>query len=334
MSVLEDRRSGRRETEGVDMESVRIAAIASYIPSRVVTNDDMAELVDTSDEWITGRTGIHRRHFAAEGESNTDEAIAAGRAVLAKAQLETDDIMAVIVCTFTPDRFTASTASHVREALGLGEHCLCFDLNGACAGYIYGLRVARGLLLQEDADAKVLLICSELISSVLDFTDRSTCVLFGDGAAASIVELAHGRRDHYLVGSRDGCDLIDCPTHHHPRKVPGIRMDGREVFRFACGAMEETIEALLAKTGLRIEDIDHVVCHQANARIINHVIRHMDADPGIFYLNVADYGNTSAASIPIALAEMDGKGLLQRGEKVMLVAFGAGLVYGGALLEW
>jgi len=301
------------------------------IPTRVVTNDDMGRIVETDDEWIRTRTGICRRHFLEEGRTNTDQAIDAARSALERSGVDPSQIGACIVATFAPDNFAPPTATFVHAALGLSPEAFCFDMNGACAGFIYALRVARGLLLA-DPGSKVLVVASEFISNVVDFTDRSTCVLFGDGAAAAVVELDEAGEDWFVGGTEDDTQAITCAAHVGPH--PGIVMHGQDVFRFACGAIEDDLRRLLDLSGLALDAIDHVVCHQANARIINHVIKHLDADPERFYLNVAEYGNTSAASIAIALSEMEEKGLLQRGQYVMMIGFGAGLVHGGMLLRW
>lgn len=313
------------------MNSIRIVSVARSIPSRVVTNDDLSEIVDTNDEWIVSRTGIQRRHFLDEGQTSTQQAIEAARDALLRSEVPAEDICACIVATFLPDTFAPPMATFVHEALGLAPDAICFDMNGACAGFLYALHVARGLLLQHPG-RKVLVVASEFISNILDFTDRSTCVLFGDGAGAVVVELVEGRRDWFVGGTQEGTDVITCLAHQGAH--PGIAMRGQEVFRFACEAIERDILQLLDDSGLTLDQVDHVVCHQANARIINHVIRHLEADATKFYINVAEYGNTSAASIPIALSEMVDQGVLMRGEKVMAIGFGAGLVQGGVLLEW
>lgn len=313
------------------MSSLHIVKMGRSVPERVVTNDDMSKLVDTSDEWITTRTGIKRRHFLAEDACSTQQAIEAAKAAFQGSGVSPEDICAVVVCTFAPDNFTPAESTEVHGALGLSKDAICFDMNGACAGFIYGLHVAKGLLLQQPGKY-ALVVASEQLSKVVDFSDRSTCVLFGDGGAAAVVGLSEDGEDWFCGGTQPNAEAISCPAHEGPH--PGIHMNGQEVFRFACGAIGQSIRSLLEQSGLALKDINHVVCHQANARIIQHVEKHMDAAPGLFFKNVDEYGNTSAASIPLALSEMVDSGYLKRGDKVIMVGFGAGLVRGGMLLEW
>lgn len=314
------------------MNSIKIVSIGSCVPDRVVTNDDLSRVVDTSDAWIFPRTGIHERRFGEEGIRNVDLAAGAARQALDRADVGADGVDVLIVATFTPDSFTPGVASCVHERLGLDSHTLSFDLNGACCGFLYALRVAQGQLAL-DPDATVLVVGSELVSGILDFSDRSTCVLFGDGAGAAVVR-ASDKPCWFTAGTCGNPEAINSSARYAPRAVPGIQMHGQEVFRFACTSIERSIANLLDQAGLALDDIDFVVCHQANARIINHVVKHLDADPGQFFMNVERLGNTSAASIPLALADMLDRGMVQRGCKIIMVGFGAGLSEGGVLLTW
>jgi 3-oxoacyl-[acyl-carrier-protein] synthase-3 len=314
------------------VNSIKIASVGSCVPDRVVTNDDLSRIVDTGDEWIFSRTGIHERRFAEEGIQNVDLAARAACQALDRAGAGTDDVDVLIVATFTPDSFTPGVASCVHGRLGLDSHVLSFDLNGACCGFLYALRVAQGQLALDPA-ATILVIGSELVSGILDFSDRSTCVLFGDGAAAAVVR-ASDEPCWFTAGTCGNSEAIVSSARYAPHAVPGIQMRGQEVFRFACTSIERSIGNLLDQAGLALDDIDFVVCHQANARIISHVVKHLDADPAQFFMNVEHLGNTSAASIPLALADMLDRGVLQRGCKIIMVGFGAGLSEGGVLLTW
>jgi 3-oxoacyl-[acyl-carrier-protein] synthase-3 len=297
----------------------------------VVTNDDLSKVVDTNDEWISTRTGIKSRRLALPGARNVDFAAQAAQHALAEAGIDAARVDIIIAATFTPDSFVPGLASLLVDRLACGAQTFAFDLGGACCGFLYALRAAQGQLAL-NPDATVLVVASELVSSVIDFTDRSTCVLFGDGAGAAVVR-ASETPSYFTAGSAGNSSAIVCDAHYEGAK-PGIKMKGQEVFRFACTAIERCIDDLLQQSGLDLDDVDYVVCHQANARIINHVIKHRHADPAKFFMNVDHYGNTSAASIALALAEMDQQGLLVRGQKILMVGFGAGLTEGGMLLTW
>ncbi|MCH4185041.1 MAG: ketoacyl-ACP synthase III [Eggerthellaceae bacterium] len=313
------------------MNSIEIVSMGRCVPQRILTNDDLSKMVDTNDEWIVTRTGIHQRHIVDEGMTNADIATQAARDALDRASVDPNTLAAIIVATFTPDMFVPTVSATVHDRLGLNPATLALDLNGACCGFIYAMRTAQGLLAL-NPDKPILVVASEAVSSVLDFTDRSTCVLFGDGAAAAVVR-SSDTPSWFVAGTRGRTDAISCPAHYAGDK-PGIGMKGQEVFRFACTSIERSIRDLLKQSGLALGDIEHVVCHQANGRIISHVIKHLGADPAQFFMDVGEYGNTSAASIPLALADMDYQGLLHRGDRVLMTGFGAGLCEGGMLLTW
>ncbi len=312
------------------MSAPKILSTGRCLPARVVTNEELSKTVETSDEWVYSRTGIHARHFC-EKESGLDLAMGAAQQALDRAGLKPEDIGVCLVATFTPDYLTPSTACLVQQALGLPRDIPAFDLNAACSGFVYGLAVIRGML-SSLTRPYALLIGAEVLSRVLDFTDRSTCVLFGDGAGAAVLARDEGRLLAIRLGADGQREPLYCPGPGRGESL--LRMDGRAVFRFAVEAVPRCIGELLADTGLTLDQVDAVVCHQANARIISHVIRQLKADPAKFYLNVHKYGNTSAASIPIALDEMAEEGRLRPGMKVLCVGFGAGYTWGGALLEW
>ncbi len=313
------------------MSAPHILATGRCLPERVVTNEELNQRVDTSDEWVFSRTGIHQRHFCEE-ETGLDLAVSAARQAMDRAGATAADIGVCLVATFTPDHASPSTACLLQRELGLEEDTVCFDLNAACAGFLYGLKTAHALLSDTPRPC-ALVVGAEVISRVMDHTDRGTCVLFGDGAGAAVVRRDASRRWHAVFGTRGDPDSIRVQG---PGPLPSaIHMDGRAVFRFAVEVVEQSIRQLLEREGLvSINDLDLVVCHQANARIIDFVAKRLGAREGLFFKNMDRYGNTSAASIPIALDELVQAGALRPGMRVLMVGFGGGLTWAGALLEW
>ena len=312
------------------MKGLKIVSTGRAVPAKVVTNDDMSKLVETSDEWITTRTGIQTRYFCRE-ETHLDLASEAARKALEQGGVDPKDLCACIVATVTPDHSAPTSACLLQQRLELPEDIPCFDMNVGCTGFIYALQVARGFLLQSGRPY-ALVIGAEALSRVIDFADRGTCVLFGDGAGAVVVTLEEGSPYACTLGARGDREAIFIEGPGPER--PYIHMDGQKVFRFAVEAIPHCIRVLLEETGLGLEDIDWFVPHQANKRIIDHVAKKLRVPNEKFYQNMMRYGNTSAASIPIALDEMAEQGLLQKGQKVLCVGFGAGLTWGGVLLEW
>ncbi len=303
---------------------MKIRQTARYIPEKIVTNQDLEEKVETNDQWIVSRTGIRQRHFASE--SNTDMAIAVGKALLEKGEISPDTIACVMVASFTPDNLTPSMACQVHKALNLPERCMAFDFNAACSGFVYGLSLAEQML-SYNPEQSILLIGSEKISTHLDFTDRNTCILFGDGAGGVLLT-SGGEKTPFVFGTKGDDTAIRCP-------VGGtLSMVGKEVFVFAVNAIVQSLEDILKETGLTTDDIDHVVCHQANQRIISHVYKKLAMPAEKFYMNLEHYGNTSSASIPIVLDEMVETNRLKAGDKVVCVGFGAGLTWGATLITW
>ena len=313
------------------MSAPHILATGRCLPERVVTNEELNQRVDTSDEWVFSRTGIHQRHFCEE-ETGLDLAVSAARQAMDRAGATAADIGVCLVATFTPDHASPSTACLLQRELGLEEDTVCFDLNAACAGFLYGLKTAHALLSDTPRPC-ALVVGAEVISRVMDHTDRGTCVLFGDGAGAAVVRRDASRRWHAVFGTRGDPDSIRVQG---PGPLPSaIHMDGRAVFRFAVEVVEQSIRQLLEREGLvSINDLDLVVCHQANARIIDFVAKRLGAREGLFFKNMDRYGNTSAASIPIALDELTEAGLLRPGMRIVTVGFGGGLTWAGALLRW
>lgn len=309
------------------MNGMHIKATGRFVPEKVVTNDDLSRMVDTNDEWIRTRTGICERHFLAEGETHFDMLTAAAKDAIHRAGILKEDIGAVVVATITAEYVTPSAACRIQAALDLPDGIPCFDINAACSGFLYGLQMGKSMLDFVKAPY-VLLVSGEALSHITDMTDRSTCVLFGDGAGAMILERSESHRFEAVLGARGNTELLGCP------KGGAISMAGQDVFRFAVETIPMCIDEVLQKAELTLDDIDYIVCHQANARIIQYVIRKLKAPEEKFYINVQNYGNTSAGSIPIALDEMDKAGMLVPGKRVICVGFGAGLTWGGALLEW
>ena len=316
------------------MSGLDIIATGRYAPKQVVTNEMMTEYVDTNDEWITKRTGIKQRHFV-QTENTTELALEAVKDALSKCQIDQDKIGYIIVATFTPEHFTPSTACLIQRDLGLPEEVLALDINAACSGFLYGLKVVHSLLSQ-DSDKYAILVGSEVISKFLNFSDRGTCVLFGDGAGAAILKL-NEQKDFYFNSGSKGDDValicrgMPLPSENHPMQV---EMDGKEVFKFAVDALSRSIDRMLEETKLNLEEIDYVICHQANIRIISHVYKKLKVSPDKFCINIQEYGNTSAASIPILLDEMNEKKMLKRGMRLLLVGFGAGFTWGASLIQW
>jgi len=319
-----------------------ILGTGSYAPSRVVTNDELSKIVETSDEWIHTRTGIRERRLAGPDDTTTSMAVASARAAIADAGLVAADIDLLIVATLTPDQPMPATACLVQTELGVPASAACFDLNAACTGFVYALDTAWALLAS-GRHRHALIIGSEKLSAVTNWSDRTTCVLFGDGAGAVVLGPAPADSPASgLIAAKLGAipgtaDLLQIPGGPSPLETEGrhcITMKGREVFKLAVRAMDEVARDLLSAEGYTAEDVALVVPHQANLRIIHAISEYLKLPQDRFFVNVDRYGNTSAASIPLALDEARRAGRLRRGDLVLLVAFGAGLTYGGALVRW
>lgn len=310
------------------MEGLQLIATGGALPGRLVTNDDLSRMVDTSDEWITTRTGIRQRHFCAEGETVTHLAVAAARQALERSGLAPEEIGCCVCGTLSAEYATPSTACLVQKELGLPQDIPVLDVNAACSGFIYGAGVARGLLAMRKNDSRryALVIGCEQLSRLMDMTDRSTCVLFGDGAGAAVFELVEDDGFAIDLGARGDMAITT------PAGGP-IGMDGRAVFRFAVDALPRTLHTVLDAAGKTLDDLDWVVCHQANSRIIDHCVKKLGADAAKFYKNMDRHGNTSAASIPVALNELAEKGRLTPGMRIACIGFGGGLTWGGMVLK-
>lgn len=312
------------------MTGLHICATGRALPRRAMSNEDMCAIVETSDEWITSRTGIQNRYFC-EGEENTSTlATAAAQIALERAGIPLEELACCIVATVSPDYATPSVGCLLQRNLNLPQNIPCFDISVGCTGFVYALQVAKGLLLQ-DKRPYALVVGAEALSRITDMTDRSTCVLFGDGGGAAVVKLSDAPYSSVL-GAKGDTNALWVGGGNHPSQY--IHMDGTAVFRFAVEAIPKCVGELLEDSNLTLEEIDWIVPHQANVRIVESAAKRLKCPMDKFYLNLKHYGNTSAASIPIALDEMAEQGLLQRGQKIICVGFGAGLTWGGILLEW
>ncbi len=326
--------------------STVILGTGSYAPERVLTNEDVAKMVDTSDEWIRARSGIRERRIAAADQATSDLAVLAAQKALEDAGVAASEIDLLIVATVTPDLPMPSTACFVQHKLGLPTTAACFDLNAACSGFIYGLDTACALI-GSGRYKKALVIGAEKLSSIVDWQDRGTCLLFGDGAGAAVVG-ASDTPGVGLIGTKLGAlgedtDLLCIPaggsrTPTSPETIARgdhfIKMKGKEVFKLAVRVMEEAARDILEQHGLAATQIGLVIPHQANLRIIDAIAQYLELPVERFFVNVDRYGNTSAASIPIALDEARRAGRIKPGDLTLLVAFGAGLTYGSALIRW
>lgn len=315
------------------MNGIKIVGTGYAAPSKIVTNDDLAKIVETNDEWITSRTGISRRRHMAEGETFTSITVQAARKALESSGIPADSIGACIVATLTPDTLVPSAACLLQRELGLPMDIPCFDLNAACTGFLYALHTMECLLAVSERKYG-LVIGAENLSRIINWEDRGTCILFGDGAGAAVVE---SRAEWNSISA-----VLGCHGDGQILRVPGVEtaerslisMEGTKVFKFAVEAVPYCMDQVLEKTGLTIDDVDFFVFHQANARIIDLVVRKYHISQEKYYKNIAEYGNTSAASIPLVIGELHEMGKVGHGSRVLVVGFGGGLTWGGALVEF
>jgi 3-oxoacyl-[acyl-carrier-protein] synthase III len=322
------RTSGRR---------VSITGLGCHVPERVVTNDELAQYVDTNDEWIVERTGIRERRIAADDEALTDICLPAARRALEMAAADPASIDLLIVATVTPDMAFPSSSALMADALGMPQ-AAAYDLSAGCTGFVYAIAQAHAMLASGLA-CRALVVGGDVLSRILDWTDRSTLVLFGDGAGAVVMEPVDeggflgfelgadggGGANLWLPGS--GSRKFEDPDKY-------VKMNGREVFKFATRVMVTSAEAILGECGKTIDDVDVYVPHQANVRIIDHAARKLGVPMGRIVVNVDRYGNTSSGSIPLALADAADDGRLEPGKLVLLTGMGAGLTWGSALIDW
>jgi len=324
--------------------SCSLTGVGSYVPERVLTNADLEKLVDTSDEWIISRTGIKERHLAAPDQFTSDLAVKAARRAMKMAGVTADQLDLILVATITPDMPFPSTACLVQQKLG-ARQVPSFDIEAACSGFIYGLEIGQQFIMSRTYDT-ALVIGAEKLSSIVDWTDRNTCVLFGDGAGAAILQ--HRENSQGLLTAVLGADgrkaeLLSMPAGGSrcpasPKTVADklhfLRMDGRETFKNAVQAMCSAATEALRRCAIDITKIKCVIPHQANRRIVDAVSERIGATPEQVFINLDKYGNTSAASVAIALDEAVSSGRVHRGDLILLVVFGAGLTWGAAVIEW
>ena len=326
------------------LRSVSITGVGSYVPDRVLTNAELERMVDTSDEWIRSRTGIRERRIAADDQATSDLAVAAARRALTSAGLTATDVDLIIVATITPDMLFPSTACLVQYKLG-ATRAAAFDLEAACSGFVYALDVGAHFV-QSHTYNTVLVIGAEKMSSVVDWTDRNTCVLFGDGAGAAVLQnrpSAHGLLTTCLGSDGGKAKLLELPAGGSAvpttaasvaNRLHYLRMDGKETFKSAVNAMVSAANEALSRCGIPVSQLKCIIPHQANLRILNAVAERLNAREDQLFVNVDQYGNTSAASVAIALDEAVQQGRVLRGDLVLLVVFGAGLTWGAAVIEW
>lgn len=322
-----------------------IAGTGSYLPERILTNDELAKMVDTNDEWIRTRTGIRERRIAAADEFTSHLATKAARKALEDAGLAPEEVQIIIVATITPDTITPATACYVQEALS-AKNAVAFDVSAACSGFLYAMTVAEGMILGGRFE-NALIIGAEKQSAFVNWEDRATCILFGDGAGAAVLRTARegeGRIRVLEVGSDGGqANILNIPgggsacpitIENAGERLAALSMQGKEVFKHAVRRMKDSSVSVIEKAGWKAEDIALVIPHQANLRIIDAIADRLAVPEGRVFVNLDRYGNTSAAAIAIALDEAAKEGRLKKGDRFVMVAFGAGLTWAAAAIEW
>jgi len=326
------------------LRNAGIIGTGSCLPDKIVTNQDMEKIVDTTDEWIRTRTGISERRMTDENTATSDLATVAALRALENANISPEEIDLIIVSTVTPDMMFPSTACIVQKNIG-AVNAAAFDLEAACAGFLYGLAIADSLVRAGNFN-KILVIGAETLTKIVDFTDRNTCVIFGDGAGAAIVSEVpegYGIMSTYIGADGSGGDLLKLPAggsripasaESLQNRLHYVKMDGKEVFKFAVKIMGDAAEAALEKCGLTKEDVDFFIPHQANIRIIEASVKRLKVSNDKVYKNLDKYGNMSSASVAVAIDEASRKGLLKDGDTIVLVGFGGGLTWGAAVLKW
>jgi 3-oxoacyl-[acyl-carrier-protein] synthase-3 len=319
------------------MPAVRIAGLGKYLPERVLTNEEIARMVDTSDEWIRDRTGIAERRLASDQDTASTMGLEAARGALEMAGIEPDSLDLILTATTTPDGFFPAAACLIQDGLK-ARRAGAFDINAACTGFLAALATGSQFVTS-GACRRVLVVGTEVVSRLVDWTDRGTCVIFGDGAGAVVLEAADrgGPLSVVLRSDGGGLDMLNAPGpcgRPDPPRPFHISMDGRRIFKFAVNAIEEAVREALKAANLSPQDIDLFVPHQANLRILNAAARALGIPPEKMMINIHRYGNTSSASMPIALCEAWEEGRLREGQRVALASFGGGLAWGAMILEW
>jgi 3-oxoacyl-[acyl-carrier-protein] synthase-3 len=316
---------------------IGITGLGVNVPAKVVTNEDIAKLVDTTDEWIVERTGIRERRFAEQHEALTDIALPAARDALAQAGVEGSELDLVLCATVTPDMMFPTSSALIADALG-ADDAAAYDLLAGCTGFVYAIAQAYGMLAS-GLSQRALVVGGDVLSKILDFEDRSTLVLFGDGAGAVVLEPVDqgGFLGFELGADGGGGESLWLPgsgSRHFEVPDQFVKMNGREVFKFATRVLVSSARELLDELGMSVDDVDVYVPHQANVRIINHAARKLGFPPEKVVINVDKYGNTSSGSIPLALADARTDGRLRKGSTVLMTGMGAGLTWGSSLIEW
>jgi 3-oxoacyl-[acyl-carrier-protein] synthase-3 len=316
---------------------IGITGLGVHVPAKVVTNDDLAKMVDTTHEWIVERTGIHERRFATEDEALTDVALPAARQALERAGVEASSIDLVLCATVTPDMMFPTSSALLADELGMPD-AAAYDLLAGCTGFVYAIAQAYGMLAA-GLSRRALVVGGDVLSKILDFEDRSTLVLFGDGAGAVVMEPVEkgGFLGFELGADGGGGESLWLPgsgSRHFDDPESFVKMNGREVFKFATRVLVSSAEKLLDEVGMTVDDVDVYVPHQANIRIIDYAARKLGFPPEKVVVNVQKYGNTSSGSIPLALADAAADGRLRPGVKVLMTGMGAGLTWGSGLIEW
>ena len=319
--------------------SIKILGTGSSVPKRIVTNDDLAQIMDTSDEWIRSRTGIRSRHLAIEETSN-EMAAKAGERALLQAGMKAEELDMILVATLSPDQVMPNTACEVQKRIG-AKKAVCIDLNAACSGFLFALHTAAAYIASGFSN-NILVIGVETLSKVMDWNDRSTCVLFGDGAGAAVVTKGEENSYEAVVGSNGEkghvLELADRKNNNpyvSNEDAPYyVKMNGQEVFKFAVSTVPSAIKEVLEKANVKEEEVDHFLLHQANERILQSVAKRLKLPLTKFPMNLERYGNTSSASIILLLDELNQKNEIKRGDKLVLCGFGGGLTWGAIYLTW
>ncbi len=317
------------------MKGLKLSGAGYAVPGTCFRNDDFSPHLDTGDEWIRQRTGIRTRYFCRDpygnmpGETNASLAVSAAKRALADAQAEAMDISLIVCATSTPDGAMPSVACQVQKALGVPAGVPAMDLNSACTGFEYALSAAYCILCMTRPQRYALVIGADAMSKILDFRDRSTCVLFGDGAGAAVVRTEDPEKYpcHFHLGAEGDTEAL------YTDEYGKLHMEGKKVFRFAVSKIQEELDFLENVHGIPASGIDHIICHQANSRILDFVKRHRHLRDGQIFMDLDRFGNTGAASVPVALADMKSQGLLREGESIFLVGFGGGLTWGSVYLK-
>lgn len=318
----------------------KITAFGTYVPEKIIDNHYFEEIIDTNDEWIVTRTGIKTRRFSKDGEFTSDISVKAVRDLQESSGADVSDVDFIIVCTTSPDQPMPNVASRVQYKLGI-ENAGCNDIYAACAGFVYGLQMAHGLVTA-GVNRKVLVIGAETLSKIMDFEDRTSCILFGDGAGAALVEPSS--ESHFLAfnSGTNGDYGHDLYLSHKKNSINGVGIspngkivqNGRSVFKWAVGNIPDKVNDLVKKAGLTLEDIDYIVPHSANLRIIEAIAKNLNFPMEKVPESVTEFGNTSSASIPLAIAKSQKSGGIKQGDTVLLIGFGGGLTFAGTIVKW